>query len=278
MISPKYDECMKELFRNETVRKYFLSDVLAIPVQRIQSVRLLNTHLWRRYRKQKSGILDVLMEFEDGTKINIELQINYFAHWDRRQIFYLSKLYTEDFWSGEQYSKLSRCIGISILDFNLTDREEYHSVYRLRDEKGHEFSDVLEIHIIELRKQLHGDEPMNDWIRFFNAKTEEDLNMIKTKNTGIHEARRIIREMSLNYRMRMRYEAHLKEKRDRWAREDYVRSEGIKEGIQEGIQQGEDRLNQLNLRLISEKRYDDMERAAKDEEYRNKLYKKYDIL
>ncbi len=54
--------------------------------------------------------------------------------------------------------------------------------------------------------------------------------------------------------------------------------EGIKEGIQEGIQQGENRLNQLNLRLISEKRYDDMERAAKDEEYRNKLYKKYDIL
>ena len=68
---------MKELFRNPVIRKYFISVVLNIPVEMIRSTRLLNTYLWRRYRYQKQGILDVLVELNDDTKINIELQVNY---------------------------------------------------------------------------------------------------------------------------------------------------------------------------------------------------------
>ena len=45
IISPKYDYCAKELFRNEVVRNHFLSDVLEIPVEEIRSSRLLNTFL-----------------------------------------------------------------------------------------------------------------------------------------------------------------------------------------------------------------------------------------
>ena len=33
IISPKWDYCMKELFRNEVIRKYFISVVLNIPVE-----------------------------------------------------------------------------------------------------------------------------------------------------------------------------------------------------------------------------------------------------
>ncbi len=54
--------------------------------------------------------------------------------------------------------------------------------------------------------------------------------MIKSKNIGIREAIRELREMSLPYRMRMKYEAHQKYIRDQMAREDYVRDEGRTEG------------------------------------------------
>lgn len=47
IISPKYDYCMKELFRNEVVRRHFLSDVLDIPLDTIRSSRLLNPFLWK---------------------------------------------------------------------------------------------------------------------------------------------------------------------------------------------------------------------------------------
>ena len=41
IISPKWDYCMKELFRNPVIRKYFISVVLNIPVEMIRSTRLL---------------------------------------------------------------------------------------------------------------------------------------------------------------------------------------------------------------------------------------------
>ena len=75
IICTKWDYCMKELFRNPVIRKYFISVVLNIPVETIRSTRLLNTHLWRRYRYQKQGILAVLEELNYETKINKELQV-----------------------------------------------------------------------------------------------------------------------------------------------------------------------------------------------------------
>ena len=45
IVSLKCDYCFKEWFSNETIRKYFISDVLDIPVENIRSVRLANPFL-----------------------------------------------------------------------------------------------------------------------------------------------------------------------------------------------------------------------------------------
>ena len=97
---------------------------------------------------------------------------------------------------------------------------------------------MMEIHTLELRKNLVGQNRMNDWIRLFNAESEEDLDMIKTENAGILEAIREVKVMSLSKRLRAHYEAHMKDVRDRKAREKYVRQEGEKEGFEKGLQKG----------------------------------------
>lgn len=240
-IPPKSDVSIKELFQNEMVLRHFISAVLAIRPEDIRTIRLKNTFLRRRYRKQKQGILDILAEMNDHSKINIELQVKHYAYWDRRQLFYLSKLYTEDMRIGEDYALLKKCVSISILDFNLTNRNEYHHAYRLRDKHGYEFSDMLEIHTLELKKKLKGTAEMDEleeWIRFFQADCEEDLDMIKTKNPGILEAIKEVKEMSLSRRMRIRYEAHLKQVRDEKAWKTYERAEARKEGLAEGRAEG----------------------------------------
>lgn len=245
IVSLKCDYCFKEWFSNETIRKYFISDVLDIPVENIRSVRLANPFLRKRYREQKQGILDVLVELNDDTKINIEMQTKFMSCWDKRDLFYLAKMYTEDLKVGERYSKLKRCVGISILDFNLTEDESYHRVYRLRDEKGYEFTNLLEVHIIELGKKLKGTEKVDDWIRLINAKSTEDLNMIGAKNVGMKTAIEEVKRMSLSKKLRLHYEAYLKEKRDAWAIEDYEKQqrqkkmqEAIEQGLTEGREQG----------------------------------------
>ena len=47
----------------------------------------------------------------------------------------------------------------------------------------------------------------------------------------------------------------------------------FEDGEKRGLEQGEDRLSRLTLRLMEEKRYDDMERALKDKEYRKQMFK-----
>ena len=283
IVSLKYDFAFKHLFLNPEVRRHLISDALGIPLEEIRSARLTNTFLWKRYWKQKQGILDVVVELNDDSKMNIELQIDVLAYWDKRSLFYLTKLFTEGLLSGQKYDKLKRCISISILGFDLDERPEYHKVYRLRDEAGHEFSDMLEVHVIELNKTLSGTGRMDDWIRLFNVKTEEELEMLEmsTKNLGILEAVKEVRIMSLRKNLRLLHEARQKEIRDRAAREDYVRSEGWNAGHStgwnEGRSEGEDRLNRLHGSLIADKRFEDLERSIKDKECREQLYKEYEI-
>lgn len=238
--SLKYDFVFKYLMLNEEVRRAFISDVLNIPLERIRSTKLLDTYLWKRFRKQKQGIVDVLVELDNHSKVNIELQIKMIKDWDKRNLFYLAKLFTGDLLVGENYSKLKKCICISILDFNLDEGPEYHKVYRLRDEQGEEFSDMFEIHIIELRKGLSGDRRVNEWIELINAESKEELSMIqaRTNNPGILAAIEELRVMGLGKNLRLLYEAHMKEIRDRNARDAYVYDEGHAEGKAEGKAEG----------------------------------------
>lgn len=104
----------------------------------------------------------------------------------------------------------------------LTEDDRYHKVYRMRDEQGVDYSDLLELHILELRKTLKGDKRVDDRIRLFNVKTEEDLDMIKTKNTGIERAKYVMREMSLSDSFREMVEYYRKKRMDRRAEDAYV--------------------------------------------------------
>lgn len=237
IVSLKHDFSFKQIMLNEEVRKYFISDVLESPAEEIRSVRLANSFLWKRYVRQKQGILDVKVELNDDSRVNIELQIRMLAHWDRRSLFYLAKMFTEDLLTGERYHKLKKCICINILDFNLNESPLYHRKYKLRDENGEEFSDMFEIHVIELKKQISGNRPVDDWIRLLNAETEAELDMIETENPGILAAVREVKVMSLRKSIRAMYEAHMKEIRDRNARDDYVRAEGKAEGKAESVLQ-----------------------------------------
>ena len=230
IISLKYDDMFHEVFAFENVRKQFLSDVLEIPLESIRTARLVTPRLWKRHRRQKLGILDIALELGDDTKVNVELQIRMQQQWVKRQLFYLARMYDEDLLMGQNYSRLKKCISIGILDFKLLDSESYHSVYRLRDEQGEELTDLWELHIIELGKGLRG-ERLDDWIRLFQAKSEEELEMLTTKNKGLAEAAEVMKRMSLGRTLRYYYEAHLKAVRDRYGEDAYVRDQGRAEGI-----------------------------------------------
>lgn len=227
LVSLKTDYVFKEVFSHENVRKQFLSDVLGIPPERIRTVRITNSFLRRQYRWQKEGIIDMALELNDDTCIDLELQVRTQNYWYKRQLFYLSRMYAGGLRTGQNYDRLRKCISIGILDFKLRPDDRYHTKYILRSEDGLEYPDLFEIHTIELGKPLGGSEAVDDWIRLFNAESEEDLAMIGRKSLGIGEAIEALRELSLGRKLRYYFEMRQKAKRDRWAEDAYVRDEGI---------------------------------------------------
>ena len=238
IISPKMDFVFRELMEDDEVRRYFICDALNMSVEQVKETRLGNPFLRRRHRKMKLGILDVKVFLQDGTRINLEMQLRRQKFWEKRSLYYLAKMYVDILFVGEHFDRLRRCIGISILDFNLTEDERYHSVYRMRDENGKDYSDLLELHIIELRKTLTGNSRLDDWIRLFNAETEEDLHMIKTKNAGVQRAKYVLQEMSLTEAMRDALESYRKKRMDRKSEDAYVYDQGKEAGEQIGIERG----------------------------------------
>ena len=52
---------------------------------------------------------------------------------------------------------------------------------------------------------------------------------------------------------------------------------GREQGWKQGQEQGEDRIIRLNTFLLNEKRYDDLERATRDKDFRRQLMDQYGI-
>lgn len=168
-------------------------------------------------------------------------------------------MFTADLRRGEAYKKAKKCIAITILDFNIDEREAYHNKYLLRDDSGKVYTDILELHTIELKKNPIKEQPspLDEWHSLFNAKTEEELDMIKsgTKNRGIIEAVKELKEINLIDSLRYEHELRLKAKRDRKAEDDYVFEQGREEGKKLEREDGLQRL----INILRRNNYSDEE-------------------
>lgn len=139
---------------------------------------------------------------------------------------------------------------------------------------GDVYTDVLELHTIELKKKPDREQPsaLDEWHSLLNAKTEEELDMIRsgTKNLGIIEAVKELKEISLTDNLRFAHELRLQAKRDREAEDAFVYEQRQKKGREEGRKQGREEGIQS---LINSMR----EIKATDEQIRNALMKEYGI-
>lgn len=234
------DAGAKRIFQIEEVRKRFLSATLELPLSEIKSTRILNTHLLRRWKKDKEGIVDILIELNDQTKVIIEIQVAEIKYWDNRNLYYLARTFCDGITSGENYTELKKCISISILDFDYLRNGKCHSKFLFRDEKGEIYSELLEVHIIDINNTTEENEEIKEWAELFRCRRKEELEKLnaKTKNPGIKAAIGELKEMSLSKTLRAEWEYHLKQRRDRVAREEFVYDEGAAYGRMKGKEEG----------------------------------------
>ena len=113
IMLPTVDFCFKELMKNDKVRKGFVAAILGKAPEEIRRTTLLPTELRKESEDDKLGILDVMVELEDGTLMNMEMQVASFKYWINRVLFYIGKIYTGQIREGEDYEKLQKCVHVA---------------------------------------------------------------------------------------------------------------------------------------------------------------------
>ena len=271
LMKPKIDFAFKEIMNDETALRGFLSAVLGLKAEEIQSVKIQNTDLRKVHTDDKQGILDVNILLNDNTEINIEIQLTESKVWPDRSLFYLSKKYVSQLKEGDPYTIFKRCVAINILDFKLfKDQEEYYSCFHIREDKRNIlFTDKMEFHIIELPKLpkeiKEGSSELLLWSKFIGSEKKEDFEMLAEMNEGIRSAYQRLQVISQNDEKRIEYEARMKAIHDfnqgMYDAEERGAERGRKEGHKEGLREGRQEERKENIKSMM--KYLPIEQVAK---------------
>lgn len=228
IISPRIDIAFKKIFgveENKDLLISLINSVVGVDDQ-VSNVTLLNPYNPKNFRKDKLSILDIKAEGNDGKRFNIEIQISDEADYDKRALYYWAKLYTEQLKVAEDYSVLSKAIGIHILNFtSIPNVKKYHNVFHITEkESGVLYFKDLELHTIELKKFTdNSNEELSDIV----AKVKNSLDMwvafltrydlLKADNlppalddSSLKKAITVLDVMNFSDEEREAYEDHLK--------------------------------------------------------------------
>ena len=177
-ISPRVDIAFKKIFGVEENKDLLISLINSVVGSegQVSDVTLLNPYNLKNFKTDKLSILDIKARGLDGKLFNIEIQISDAADYDKRALYYWAKIYTEQLKVREDYSKLSKAIGIHILNFtSIPEAQRYHNIFHITEkESGLLYCKDLELHTIELTKFSNNyDEELVDIV----AKVNNALDM-----------------------------------------------------------------------------------------------------
>ena len=133
---------------------------------------------------------------------------------EKRIVFYLSKMYTQNLKKSHNYAELNKCISILFIDFELEKLKEipkYLTKWNIREETYGKIilTEVLEFYIIEMPKinRYSVNTLLDTWVKFIS--NSEDLNM-ENADESIKKAKEVLDEISEDEHEQ--YLAHLREK------------------------------------------------------------------
>lgn len=254
-ITPRVDLAFKKIFGVEENKDLLISLINSIvsEADQVTGVTLLNPYNPKNFKNDKLLILDVKAEGFDGKRFNIEIQIGDEADYNKRALYYWAKLYTEQLRSSQDYSTLSKAIGIHILNFtSILQVDKYHNVFHITEkDSGILYFKDLELHTIELNKFTKN---FNDQLSDIIAKVRTSLDMWvafltrhdllnkdnlpkELDDASLKKALTVLDVMNFSQEEREAYEDHLK-----WLRiEANTLKKYEQKGREEGIKIGEAR-------------------------------------
>ena len=215
---------------------------------RLVSVEIIeNKNLTPEFLGDKASVLDVRAKLQDGTRVNIEVQLRNQGNFEKRSLFYWSREYAKGIEKGNDYIKLSPVVCINIIDFPMLETENFHTIFHLREDKESHLvlTDMLEIHFIDMvkwgklgEKDIVND-PLHRWLTYFDHTSPPELvEEVVNMDSAIKMANDRQAHVSSDEESRQLYEMRQKAWWDWNSSINYARREGEEKGKIEGMEQG----------------------------------------
>ena len=263
-----------KIFKKEENVKGFLIDLLNLQEKQIKKIEIKDPFTSGENKEEKEGILDIKLTLNGNKKINIEMQNTYQEDWTERSLFYNCRMFTEGFKKGEPYWKLSPCIHVGILNFNMMKSPGYYHKVTLRDEKTNElYSRKFQFHMIELKKTKTAKgkarkHPLYRWARLIAATTWEEVAQESAGNRYMERIQEEMVKMSQDERDRYLYLREEMAASDRVSQLQSAENRGVRAGKL---------LNQISMIQKKVKKNKNLEQIADElEESATKIRPIYD--
>ena len=236
---------------NEEFLIDFLQSILKIEIKKIKIREEVN--LEKLSVGEKGGRLDIQAELNEGTIVNIEMQMKNLHNIENRTTLYGAKVLAREEARGKNYNDIKNVIMINILNYELTEFEEYVSetVVVLDKHREYEIIKGMKWYFIELPKfrKAHPnmDEKLNQWLAFIDDNDRGKIKMAEKKNKTLEKARKEMTYLTGDEEIR-----RLAELREKWEMDwnssmDYSKKEGKKEGARENSLKNAKKMKEKNI-------------------------------
>ena len=144
-----------------------LKSLLTVFLERkVNHVVVKNSELVKDYSKMKSPRLDLLVEFDDRTMVDLEMQLRQTKdNLPIRFSYYLARLHGSQELEGKYYGELKETIVLVFFNVNLIDNHRMCNTFTLRNEEGLSFveesQDRMKLRTVEMEK-LDLNKPLED--------------------------------------------------------------------------------------------------------------------
>ena len=229
---------------NESVLKDFLEALLKIE---IKGIKITNPEIIPYEKGEKRGLLDIKAEINDGTMLDVEMQMKNERNTEERATEYMGKMISEQLQVGEDYQNLKKSIVIFITNYNFLKRNSYHSIGRMKfdktiedeyvnmgyDEEDELASKYIEVHYIELpkfkKKELSKFTKLDQWMCIF-TQNREGIMLAEKENKEIKRAINTLDFLSKDPKERERHNSIIMAEYNRLVSEHNFFEDGKKEG------------------------------------------------
>ena len=144
-----------------------LKSLLTVFLERnVNHVVVKNSEMVKDYSKMKSPRLDLLVEFDDQTTVDLEMQLRQTKdNLPIRFSYYLARLHGSQELEGKYYGELKETIVLVFFNVNLIDNNRMCNTFTLKNEDGLSFveetEDRMKIRTVEMAK-LDVNKPLED--------------------------------------------------------------------------------------------------------------------